>query len=694
MPRGRPKPPAPPPPPVEDEQPTDPDADDGAGADPDAPDEQPEASPDEAPRPGHKPSPLDEQVGSPGGGAAVRFQPGFGIPARPPGEGHNHIGPLPFVIGGGARPSAQAERPQREPYVQGADPIESEVQEQSDGALSKAFLGQYPGDMRVDIEVWQVDGAQTIPRGRLENVMLSYGRVPTRFIPWGGFGGSGQWQLEYYSAMTGKFLQRRKVTLPGEEPPAGYRVENVLAEQEILKALARALAGGGTSTGGIPLGAYTDEKAWLREQIADQKKMLDTMRADFERRDREAERQRFEDRIRLLESGGAGGGQNQVLQTITALAPFMQQGRSGDDRLVDIVLQMNGPGMMQAQAGMYNSILEAAAKFKGGDGDGGLKGMIGGALKGAVEKYMDGMQKRQEAHDAFMRKRQDKKDAEEARRESGGQQPAATVPPAGQPAAQPGNGSSDDKRLFARLIRDVREAMQRVGDANVPAAEKPSVKDVATKFVLCFRTSIELGLHKADPMIDEMTSAILANPELFIAKWCAAYGPGADFGAQVAKLFREMTDLPPLEQPKPPVSPAPPVSPPQPSSEPEAPVETSSSTIRLPSSSQGKPMAPAVVDAGSTSPAPAAAVEPSAKVKREDAEVGQVAEPKGPVHVVDARPEAAAGQGVQEGDALGEVREPPQQDGGGLVDTAHPAGKVEQPVVPGPPGVVVEPHNP
>lgn len=719
--RGRPPKAAPPPPPAEEEE-----DEEGDGSDPDDPDvpesDKPEA--DTAPPPPRKPapkSPLDERVTGPGAApGSMRFPGGFPQPGAA-GPGSNRLPPLIPTTQFGQRPmvdARQREAPQRDgssDYGAPADRIEGEKHGGTEGRIARDFLGEYDDDLRVSVHVWQATPGQNFPRGMLENVMLSWARIPEHYIPYGGLGGEGKWHLEFFSAQTGKLLDRITVTLPGEEPPADWRVETAMEEQRTLKTLLDLLRGGtgGLGGGGISKDIYSNETDYWRRKSDEQEKRLQDLERQRMQDRLDSQQRDFEFRMKMLESGGAGGGQSQVLQTITALVPILQPQRNTDDRLIDLVLRANGPEMMMAQAGMYNSILDAAFKMgKGGSGDGDLKSIIAGGLKDASCEYIKGLNKRQEARDQFTMEMKRKEADAAAAKANGGQQPAAQAVPPPATAAQPTNGKSVERMLFVRMISDVKAALARVADPAVPIADKPSEKDVARKLALCFMTTIENRLHQADSQVKEMTDEMLSDPESFISKFAVAYNLSVDYAARLSVEFRKIADLPPLQKPSAPsmteASLAPP-APAKPTAPAEQPVVTS--TIRLDGSpAPEKPKAPAApadvlpsasavraepvaAGSGGDKPAPQATMTPEAeqppappppspKVEAQHAVEGQVGEPQGAVHVVDAGPQAPAAQRVDEGDAQGEGREPAQEDGVRLVEPAGAPAEVQEPPVP------------
>jgi hypothetical protein len=685
------------------------------------------------------PSPLDERVGSPGTGGA-RFMPGgFPMPGGM-GPGGNQVPPLraPAFFGPGAGgmtqpPPIRRMDPRRDEgeggYANDADAIEAEQLPPSDEGRARAMLFDQPDDMRVSVRVLQCGPGYNLPRGEIEDVMLSWARAPERYIPYGG-----KWHLEFFSQGTGHLLRngRKTVTLPGPNLPldAEWRVDLMIDEQRKLKMMwDLANGGGGIQFSGsngshqIPRNLYDSETAFWRDKA----EKMDQRMQDLERRLLEqaaaSERRALEDRIRQLESGGGAGARNPVLETITALAPFMQNNRGGvlEEKMLDAAMRMNGPEMMMAQGEFFNKMMEAQAKYlKGGSdsGDGGLLDMVKPAIKDFGLKYIEGMQKRQEARDQFMMERQRAKEEREAKAAEAARHahaPAAVAPAqapqAPQAAAAPSNGKSTNRITFERMFDDVKHCLFAMKDPGVPAEKRPTADDAGRKLGLCMLTTLENKLYEgedavlgilSDALVNPKTEAV-GNPEMFVSRLCLKFQIEPDVGLAISRRFRSVVGIPPLEVPTaPPASAAQPVvqastvaPEPVPAPPPE-PVEQPvvSSTIRLsdPSlSEQPKEPAPgASADnkaltpvAPPAPPAPADAPGPdSPKVEGQNAVAGEIGEPEGPVHVVESRPEAPVAQGVEVRRPKGKRGKPPEQDGVRVKQPAGPPAEVEQPAVP------------
>ncbi len=559
-------------------------------------------------------NPLDEPVARPGASpGAMRFEERFGAPGSPAGTGR--MPPLrswplgqPPAAPPPRRPIMEQEDGGRIDYdPHEAGPIEGEEQlPPGDETRARLMLQELSDDLVVNVALFQCGvGTQLIPRGEMTEVLMSYARRPTRYIPYGG-----RWHLEFYSARTGHVLRNgmKTVTLPGPELPLSdeWRIDVAMDEERRFRTLyemwKRGDGGGGGFGSGLPRDLYSNERdraERLEREMADLRKQMYEDRLTSQQRE-------FEARLRQLEGGGGGGGQNAVVSTIAALGtllgPMIQQPqqRGMDDRLMEMMFRMNGPEMMVAQAKMYEGVIGAATSLAkvGGhqDGIGGVIGMLAPHFKGAAEEYIKGMNERQKARDQFVMEMK-RKQADDAARAAGrppAQQPPAQQPPANQPPAQqppagdggqaPGNGSSSDRKFFARMFDEVKVGLAQLGDASIPAEKKQRPDDVGRKLALCMQNAIEFGLWKSDALVyamvkecvgDPAIGQLSGDPEMFISKLAVAYQTPMQYATNMAVAFRHYAGMPPLAQdqaPAPASAPqAAPPPPPAPQAAPPAP---------------------------------------------------------------------------------------------------------------------------
>ena len=693
---------------------------------------EPPKDPDAPPPPRRvAPSPLDERAAAPGGGRFV--PPGFGGM----GPGANRLPPLqppsffqPGAAGMMQPPIVRRMEPQQQGqdqggYGQDAEPFEAEALPPGDEGRIRAVLGEYKDDLPVNVRVMQAGPGYLLPRGFIENCLLSWARYPERYIPFGG-----EWHLQFESAMTGHVLRngRKSFILPGPELPlsAEWRVDVMLEDQRKLKTMWELMnsgGGGGLSIGGgggIPQRLYDNETGYQKERADRLERELATAREQAHTEKLAAMQRDFDFKLEMLrrEKGGNGGDQNQVLATITALTPFLANRGGGaiEEKMLDAAMRMNGPEMMLAQGEFFNKMMEAQAKYlrKGDGDDDGILGMVKPALKDWGTQYIAGMQKRQQARDDFMMERQRAKEEREARATR-----ATAQTPAAAPAAAPttttaasGNGRSTNRLTFERTFDDVKLCLFNAANQEIAAEKRPTARDAGRKLGLCMLTALETKLWEGEETIKQLIgeaivnpeTEVAGNPEQFIGKLCMRFGLSPDFAMEAARSFRGIVGLPALENPTaPPVAAAPPVvekptaaSQPVPAPSPE-PVEhpvVVSSTIRLSDAPPEKPKEPAPESsAANTEPAPVPSQAPtpapvdapgpdSPQVEAENAVAGEVGEPQGAVHVVDVGAEVPAADREQKRDAKGKRRKASKKDGVGLEQPPSPPAEVEKPAVP------------
>mgnify|MGYP001585163684 FL=1 len=714
------------PPPVvqpSDEDELDPDEQaDGAEGQEADPSVEPPKDPDAPPPPRRVvPSPLDERAAAPGGGRFV--PPGFGGM----GPGANRLPPLqppsffqPGAAGMMQPPVVRRMEPQQQGqdqggYGQDTEPFEAEALPPGDEGRIRAVLGEYKDDMPVNVRVMQAGPGYLIQRGFIENCLLSWARYPERYIPFGG-----EWHLQFQSAATGHELRngRKSFILPGPELPLGdkWRVDVMLEDQRKLRTMWELMnsgVGGGLSLGGgggIPQRLYDNETNYQKERADRLERELATAREQAHTEKLAAMQRDFDFKLEMLrrEKGGNGGDQNQVLATISALAPFLANRGGGaiEEKMLDAAMRMNGPEMMLAQGEFFNKMMEAQAKYlkrDAGDDDG-ILGMVKPALKDWGTQYITGMQKRQQARDDFMMERQRAKEEREAR---------ASRATAQTPPATPGNGKSTNRLTFERTFEDVKLCLFNAANQEIAAEKRPTARDAGRKLGLCMLTALEMKLWEGEETIKQLIgeaivnpeTEVAGNPEQFIGKLCMRFGLSPDFAAEAARSFRGIVGLPALEDPTaPPVAATPPVvekptaaSQPVPAPSPE-PVEhpvVVSSTIRLSGAPPEQPKEPApvasaankedvpVLSQQAASPEPADAPGPDLpKVEAENAVAGEVCEPQCAVHVVDVGAKVPPADGEQKRDAKGKRGKAAKKDRVGLEQPASPPAEVEQPAVP------------
>jgi len=746
----------PPPDPIPEEEPEeqgqDEAQDDATEEDPQVADDEADPREDDSTPPPRKPqpSPLDERVRTGG----VRFHP-TGFPGGPGGNFVPPFQPAPGMFGGGmasqphVRPAGAAPGHPREAdgeYGGEAERIEPEPLPPSDEGRARAVLGEYQDDLRVNVRVLQAGPGYNLPRGFMEDCLLSYARYPERYIPFGG-----KWHVEFESAATGHLLRngRKTFNLPGPELPlnAEWRLDLMIDEQRKLKMMWDLLnQGGGTGMGmGNPnmvgKDIFNNETSFWRDRAEKQDQRLAELEKTILESRHQSEIARLEAKLDRMQEGG---GQDKTVALIAALAPLMNHNDSAlQSKILDSAMAANGPQMLIAQAESFNKMMEAQARLVklssdvGGTGKESVAGTVkeiadavGPHIQGPLTEFIKGMNERQKSRDKMVMDERQRRDEAAARQAAGRQAAATSAPQPTAPVADTGaNGKSDNRKTFDRLFKDVKQAMFDAGNKDIPAEKRPSAQDAGRKLGLCMLNTLDAKLYEGEPavlealgeaMVNPVTES-MGNPEMFVAKLVANFGLSPEqFGLPMAASYRKVVGLPPLGDPAPATATTPAAKPvEQPVVEQVAAATTTataapeqkppvrhSSTIRLPGSSppveperaptgRASTAVPAVADecaagsvvagdgGGPSAAAPAASPpKPSGQVKLHDGVDGDLGQPQGAVHVPDLGGEAPAADGVQAGDAEGEARQPAQDDGVGRVDRPDPAPEVEQPAVP------------
>ncbi|MGB8854230.1 MAG: hypothetical protein WCC69_11765, partial [Pirellulales bacterium] len=257
---------------------------------------------------------LDEPVRSPApSSAAVGYPVGF--PSPQPGGGNF----LPDLLPRATQRTGDEPSDGRVPgeagsdYIeQDAEPIEGVKHGGGEGSVARQFLSQYPDDVRVSLRVWEAQYGRNVPRGYLEDVLVSWASMPERYIPFGG-----KWHVEVYSAMTGKLLDRINCVLPGKSPPEDWRVETMVDPEKLAIAIAKAMQ----NPGGVPSPVYNDSVGSLRQELQDIKRDMKEQQ-DARWREREAYRDElFKLKLEAVGKPGNGhGGPSDAVALVTAFS--------------------------------------------------------------------------------------------------------------------------------------------------------------------------------------------------------------------------------------------------------------------------------------------------------------------------------------------------------------------------------------
>jgi hypothetical protein len=622
---------------------------------------------------------LDEPVRSPApSSAAVGYPVGF--PTPQPGGGNFLPDLLPRMAQQSGRPQTTDGRVPGEAgsdYIEpDADPIEGVKHGGGEGSVARQFLSQYPDDVRVSVRVWEAQYGRNVPRGYLEDVLVSWAAMPERYIPYGG-----KWHVEVYSAMTGKLLDRINCVLPGKSPPEDWRVETMVDPEKLALAIAKALQ----SPSGVPSPIYSDSVGALRQELQDIKR---DMKEAQDARWREREQYRDElFKLRLEAMGkqnGHGNGPSDSVALVTAFSGMMAPMLAAvtaprNDPLVDIFLKTQGPDAMTSMAAVYNTMMESLAKsFKMTKGGGETEDTWGKIAEGAG-KFMGAMQAQQkEAREAIEKQRREQREhevklaqQEAAARAAQPRQPVG-IPRAGAQPQQPAQPEvvvtpemQTNRALADRMIAEVK--------ARMIARDNPM--NVGRGLAVMAMNMVEFRLGDTDEFVRDLVMDFASDPEGAVAKFGKALSLEPEYVARISMSFRQASGMPPLAVEEPVPSPAPAAVPTGQAPLPPEPGERPLPTKPSPAAPVPVDVAGAGVEPGSTAiegmvpptdnPAPAspAPASPSGEFKSEDAVAAVQAEVAGADHVVPGDLGGQPGEGVQGGDPQDVVGQPVAEDG-------------------------------
>lgn len=336
-------------------------------------------------------------VGPPGAQSAPRSPAGFlpdllggegagAVPGRQDARAPSDDGPAPIgddpLVGGGDEGAGGERMPSGDKMPAG------QLQ-----ALEE-FLGQWPEDFRVEVRVSQAKNGRLISRGLLEDVLISYARVPERYVPYGG-----TFFFEFFSigakrARLGKGGHR--ITFSGAEPPENWRVEDQM-EIDTAKLAAAIVAAQSTASHptcgsgtGVPNAVWQDNVDELRKQ--------NTALQDEVRKAREeVAAKRAADAVQQAVASALGPLQAELASVKAALGGVGPKKDDGGeryermlDKVLDSVLRGGGDGNGQRDVDILKIVTDNYQKTQGPDALAAIAGLYNELVDG-LKKTIEGM---------------------------------------------------------------------------------------------------------------------------------------------------------------------------------------------------------------------------------------------------------------------------------------------------------------
>jgi len=412
------------------------------------------------------------------------------------------------------------------------------------------FLGHWPEDFNVDVRVSQVTSGRLLSRGMLENVLLSYARVPERYIPYGGL-----FFLEFFAlgakrARLGKGGHR--VRLMGKDPPNDWRVEDTMdidttkLAQAIVTAMAAAQAqsAGHPGTPGVPTGVWKDNVDQLRQQNADMSEELrKTREALAEKRAADAVKDAVAQVVGPMQVEMASlrnaiasrpapvqDSEHKDALMITVIKALTERQNTGtrDVDVLKIVMdnyqKTQGPDALASIAGLYNEMVDGLKKTIEGMRSGAsgpaaaaaatesawtpekITGMLGaaGMAMGKVGEF-------------FQNRRAQMLEAVNAAQ-------SAATPSAAKPAAPAALTAAPDTSLKDALNKSTQKMFLQIQTKASPEAIAATL----------YATTV-LAETSSDPKVREMMDSVKDDPLTTVTVLIASLGGDAEVSAAVGR---------------------------------------------------------------------------------------------------------------------------------------------------------------